>query len=98
MSAFQRKMLITATAGMVLAMPVGMVLGSYTTSHMRRDFAYGYDMPDPDAGTAPFQSAEYQSPRPKRFGQDATFHAVVNGDEAADFDSVYFPEDDTDAD
>ncbi|TDN78292.1 hypothetical protein EV664_11851 [Stakelama pacifica] len=83
--------LALVSLGIAAAMLCGLVLGQYTTSHMRRDFAYGYDVPD--AGSAKRRAvADYETPSPTRVGQDAAFHASVTGDEAADFDSVYFPD------
>ena len=100
MNPISRNMLLGIGAGVTLALPTGMMLGSFTTSNMRNDFAYGYDMPDPQAIAQAQQDrddsydlAEYEPPRPKQFGQDAVFHATVNGDEAPSFESVYYPDD-----
>ncbi len=96
MTPIARKSLLGAFAGVMLALPTGVVLGNFTTSNMRRDFAYGYDMPDPQAIAQAqddsYDLAEYEPPRAKQFGQDAVFHATVNGDEAPSFDSVYYPD------
>ncbi|MBR0553563.1 hypothetical protein [Stakelama marina] len=66
----------------VVAVPTGMVLGSYTTGHMRRDYLYGYNMPSEGSEAEPVpyvvpkaakveQAAIYPAPPPSALPPDS---------------------------